>query len=157
MINPEHLRGHVIRPVLELIGGRRDAAVEDLLLGTAAQESQLGFHLIQMGGPACGIYQIEPKTEASIWANYLAYRPDLHKAISALRSSSGLDLVCNLAYQTAIARCVYFPVKEEIPDTVEGQAGYWKAYYNTAKGKGTIDEYLANFYRYVTKKRGKPR
>jgi len=152
LINPEHLRLHVIRPVLALIGGRGDKSVEDLLLGTAAQESHLGTFLVQIKGPAKGIFQIEPHTHDSVWTNYLAFRPELAGKVDSLGSENrDLDLVANLAYQVAIARCIYLPIKEKIPDTREGQAGYWKAYYNTRAGKGSVDEYLSNFYRFVDK------
>ena len=155
MINPEHLRKHVIRPVLELIGGRADKSVEDLLLGTAAQESQLGYYLKQIDGPALGIYQIESETHKSVWDNYLAYRPDLASKIRSLASQKWFledpdrELVFNLAYATAIARLVYLPVPKAIPNTTRGQAEYWKKHYNTHKGRGSVDEYLMNYYRYV--------
>lgn len=35
-----------------------------------------------------------------------------------------------------------------IPGDLAGQAQYWKTYYNTVAGKGTVDEYIANWNRY---------
>jgi hypothetical protein len=37
---------------------------------------------------------------------------------------------------------------QNIPDGLTGQAAYWKKYYNTALGAGTIDEYPANYRKY---------
>ncbi|MEE9541175.1 MAG: hypothetical protein V3V85_06750, partial [Candidatus Thorarchaeota archaeon] len=53
-------------------GASREAAV-NLLLGTVYQESTINgiTHLKQVGGPALGIYQIEPDTEHDTWENYL--------------------------------------------------------------------------------------
>lgn len=153
-MNAEHLRIHVIRPVLAVLGGRTDQSVEDLLLGTAAQESHLGEYLVQIRGPAKGIFQIEPHTHDSVWTNYLAFRPELAERVESFATDNrDLDLIGNIPYQVAIARCIYFPVKERIPDTREGQAGYWKAYYNTRAGKGTVEEYMSNYYRFVDKSR----
>ncbi|HNX96797.1 MAG TPA: M99 family carboxypeptidase catalytic domain-containing protein [Candidatus Aminicenantes bacterium] len=34
-----------------------------------------------------------------------------------------------------------------VPETVEGQAGYWKRFYNTELGKGTVEQYIGNWNR----------
>ena len=57
-IKASELRQYVIRPTLKAIN-LWSIAAENLLLGTAAQESQLGHYLTQVKGPALGIYQIE--------------------------------------------------------------------------------------------------
>lgn len=160
MIDPRDLRIGVIRPALERLPGiRNDRAVEDLLIGTVAQESRGGFELYQVGGPALGIYQIEPDTHTSIWDNYLAYRPDLASAVRSLGSQGMFEsmetfhneLVTNLKYATAIARIKYLPKPERIPDDLEGQAQYWKDHFNTSEGSGRVETYLKNYHRYVTK------
>ena len=46
------------------------------------------------------------------------------------------------------AREHYRRVPKPIPSTVEEQADYWKRYYNSFAGKGTIEEYLQNWERY---------
>ena len=72
-INTKHLRLYIIRPTLQKINLWSEAA-ENLLLGTAAQESLLGTYLKQNGnGPALGIYQMEPNTHKDIWIHYLNY------------------------------------------------------------------------------------
>lgn len=45
------------------------------------------------------------------------------------------------------ARLHYIRVPEPIPDTIPDQARYWKRYYNTVAGKGTVDEYVDNWAR----------
>lgn len=46
------------------------------------------------------------------------------------------------------ARLHYFRVSNPIPGSVEEQAAYWKKYYNTSAGKGTVWEYVASWERY---------
>lgn len=41
-------------------------------------------------------------------------------------------------------RLKYKKVPNEIPDNIEGRAKYWKTFYNTVSGAGTIDHYLGN-------------
>ena len=72
---------NLIRRVLIGIGGYSEEA-ENLLMGTAAQESALGEYIRQLGnGPALGIFQMEPETFDDIVRNYLSYRPDLCRKV----------------------------------------------------------------------------
>lgn len=151
-MNTHHFLEYVIRPTLERLDhGRRDEAVENLLLGTAIVESQgLGF-LKQISGPALGVYQIEPETHQDVWDNYLAFRADLASKVRSFASQTfqgEAELVPNLAYSTAIARVIYLRVKAPIPNDLEGQAAYWKNHYNTRHGKGTTQHYLALYHKY---------
>ena len=41
-----------------------------------------------------------------------------------------------------IARLYIGLTEEPIPDTMKGRAEYWKKYYNTVDGKGTIEDYI---------------
>jgi len=156
VISAAQLRDEVISPCLQYLGRHSDDAV-DLVLGTAAHESHLGYYLRQVKGPAQGIFQIEPDTHQSNWNNYLLYRPELAEKVRQLASvrsiESGVphdsELIYNLFYATAICRIVYLPAKPAIPSTLEGRAQYWKDHFNTAKGKGTVGKYLADYQKYV--------
>ncbi len=153
MIDPAELRGHVIRPTLEHIGLYSPAAA-NLLLATVLAESVVAGrqHLVQQGGPALGIYQIEPATHRDVWDNFLSYRPDLgdlvRELVSGKKSDEArpgpLELIWNLAYATAIARLVYYRRRPPLPpaDDLPGLGAYWKRFYNTAAGKGTIEGFL---------------
>lgn len=126
-----------------------------LLLGTAAQESAFGTYLRQIGGgPALGVFQMEPATEADIWHNYLTFRINLQDVIFKACGVARPDpwaLESNLGYQAIMARIHYRRVPESLPaaDDVPALARYWKAHYNTPAGRGTELEFLANFHRYV--------
>lgn len=146
------LRDFVIRPALKKIG-LWSLSAENLLLGTAAQESRLGYYLHQRNGPALGIYQIEPRTHYDIWENFLKYQPTLSALATNIASKDFIDgksadeLITNLKYSTVIARLVYFRSPKELPDAedMDGLAAYWKEIYNTDLGKGTKEEFIKNY------------
>lgn len=154
MINPNQLRLNVVRPILRAADLWSPAA-ENLLLGTAAQESGMGQYLVQLGGgPARGIFQMEPATLNDIRNNYLAYRTGLRDQISAYiieALSPDDNLVFNLAYATLMCRVHYLRKPASLPDAndVQGMAEYWKRHYNTPLGKGSVREFVENYNRYV--------
>jgi len=148
-IKPEHLR-EIITHILKEADLHSLNAVELLML-TAAQESKLGYYWRQLGqGPARGIFQMEPATEKSLWQNYLKYRPDKTAIIARYDTADEDDLWWNLGYQIIIARMKYLPVPEALPNhfDVEGMAEYWKKYWNTYEGKGTVQEAILNYFEY---------
>ncbi|MET4734716.1 hypothetical protein ABIE64_003455 [Thalassospira sp. MBR-102] len=153
-INASQLRLSIIRPVLQNLGLWSQAA-ENLLMGTAAQESGLGTYVEQLGGgPARGIFQMEPATLNDCYVNFLDYRADLKAKIDAYlapQPDKATQLATNNAYAAAMCRVRYMRVSAPLPDAsdIAGLAAYWKQYYNTAGGKGETDEFVANYNRYV--------
>lgn len=154
MIDANHLLKEVIRPVLQdlKLGG---VPAEAMVLGTACQESHCGLWLVQLeNGPARGIYQMEPATHDDIWDHYLAYNQDLAKRVNRWRVQYGNgmgadEMVGNLFYATAMCRIHYLRVEEPIPDTLPGQAAYWKRFYNTPLGAGTENEYIHSWQQFA--------
>jgi hypothetical protein len=150
-INPKQLRELVIRPACEAIG-LYSLAAEELLLGTACQESKCGTYLKQLGtGPALGIFQMEPRTHDDLWKNFVRSKDlgaeliDL--SIVAFDTPDADEMVWNLKYAAAMCRVHYYRVKAPLPAAgdIPAQAAYWKKYYNTIKGAGTVEEYLKNW------------
>jgi len=149
---------NTIRPALIQIGMWNPAA-EELMLGTAVHES-CGFkYRNQMGGgPALGYFQMEPATHNDIWTNYLSYRKSLASKVALLLSSPRADklveLQLNDKYGAAMARLQYARAPEPLP--LEGhltdQALYWKRYYNTPLGAGTVTEYVNDWEKIVAGK-----
>lgn len=139
---------------LRRLGLHSPAAVA-LLLGTAAQESRFGTYIRQLGsGPARGVFQMEPATEQDIWINYLVYRPQLVDKIKKICNITRPDteaLEANLLYQICMARIHYLRVPSPLPasDDLSGLADYWKRFYNTSLGAGTVAEFADNWRRYV--------
>lgn len=134
-----------------------DAAL-NLLLGTSAQESFFGTCIRQLGGgPALGVFQMEPKTELDTWENYLStryYRRTAMVKICGVFSyyNSGA-MEWNLAYQTCMARLHYRRIPEPFPksDDIEGLGRYWDTHWNRNPEKGTVKEFVQNYRKYIKK------
>jgi len=140
-----------IRPALQRLN-LWTAAAEELLLGTAIVESDL-IHRRQFGpGPARGLFQMEPRTHNDIWANFLKYKPALAQAVGSLLSSQNSDRLVELErndrYASAMARVHYLRVSVALPRAgdVLAMAAYWKDHYNTWKGKGKKEKYVAKWH-----------
>lgn len=127
-----------------------------LLVGTAAAESSLQHRRQRGGGPARGLWQMEPATAHDIFKNYLIHRPRRYAKLMALMlcmsdvpiwTPALIDLETHLEHNDifacAMCRIHYLRVPEAIPETVEQQARYWKQYYNTPLGGGTQGHYVA--------------
>ena len=172
-LDPDHFRRYVVQPTLAQLQGYlpdtpiASPAAEELLLMTAAHESGGLVYLDQITGPddrrlgwAYGLYQIEAATHADVWRTFLAddrYRA-LRHAVETLRApapGADLQLVTNLAYATAIARCIYYRDPHALPaaDDVAGLAHYAKRVFNTEDGKATPAAY-ANAYRRLRTREG---
>lgn len=152
MIDKKQLRQlveHVLRD-LEMPGA------DNLVLGTIAQESRGGTYIAQLGGgPAKGIGQCEPATEADMW-RYLN-RPDKANIKARFCVATGVNfasqrqLTANLAYQIALIRLKYWMNPLPIPhaNDISGMAKMWKQVYNSHGGKGTEEEFIRNYKEYV--------
>lgn len=158
MLDVEHFRAEIVRPVLQHLAAWRpgmDApAAENLLIGTAVQESRLTWLRQLGGGPGLGVMQMEPATHADIWTNFINFDSDLVDVMHGFTAPwPALDqqLVGNLPYAVAMARVHYYRVAAPLPDPadVDGLAAYWKRYYNTPAGGGTPAQFVENYSQYV--------
>lgn len=125
--------------------------IVNLIVGTICHESKCGEYLKQIKGPACGICQIEPNTAKDIINNYILKRANLFTSYSRLYNKNltlEQNLCYNLMFSIFMCRVFYLRFVEEIPQDLEGQARYWKKYYNTSKGKGTVEQYITNYRRF---------
>lgn len=151
MLNIQQFRDWAIIPALDAIG-LNSVAAQELLLGTALQESGLR-NLVQLeNGPARGLFQMEPATHDDIWLNFLAYKPELSRKLENISAKqTPKELATNLLYAAAMCRIHYYRVSAPLPEAgdTNAQAAYWKTHYNTSKGKGTAAEYLDNWKAYA--------
>lgn len=143
------LEEDIITPTLRYLG-MDTLAARKMLLTTAAQESRLGQWKRAIRGDALGIYQMEPATHDDIWKNFLKHRPEMAKLVKGLLIpgfSRKSQLVWNIPYATAMARMHYLRVKAPLPaaHSPVAQAHYWKKYYNTHLGRGTISQFMTNY------------
>lgn len=144
-----HLRT-LIRHILIEADLYSEDAVELLML-TAAKESDLGFFLTQLGGgPGRGIFQMESETEKSLWQDYLKYRKAKAEIVKRYDTADENDLWWNLGYQIITARLKYLWIPKKLPkhNDIIGMAEYWKKYWNTEKGKGTVEEAVDAYKRH---------
>lgn len=143
MINPKQLRDLVVIPVLsKLTPGVDITGAVQLMMGTAMQESRCGEFIAQVGGPALGVWQMEPATHDDIRMNSMS--KDIAK------DTPGWDagvMVFNLRYSCMMARLLYRRVPVALPaaNDIAGQAAYYKKYYNTPLGAATVEQYMANW------------
>ena len=152
---------------------RYAANVARLLFGTIAQES--GFRWVRqtvfransywVHRGAFGIAQCEP-TSIKSSLDYLSKRIDVAERVAAFAFNDvaagakafDMDVGAMLrlivsSHRAAIALCrvhyLWF-TPTEIPVDLDGQAAYWKRYYNTVAGAGTVEEYKRNWARFAS-------
>lgn len=148
-MNSNQLRFEIVRPALRSIHMHSQAA-ENLIMGTAAQESRLEY-VRQLDGPALSLFQIEPATYHDYWDKFLEFRPtiemDILRAIATDRQPPADRLIWDIRFATIMCRIHYRRISDALPDPhdVWGMAHYWKRYYNTEKGAGTVDEFVKNY------------
>lgn len=148
-IDPGHFRQYVVKPALTGINLWSQSA-ENLLVGTALAESRLKWLHQVGGGPAMGVFQMEPRTHKDLWTNWLRYRRGYLKYMQEHTRSlydlhSRLDLLhADLAYAALCCRLQYRRFREVLPDhhDVAGLAQYWKTHWNTHEGDGKVETFV---------------
>jgi hypothetical protein len=99
------------------------------------------------GSGGCGIWQVDKIALAD--TKDLESHPALAKAHIRIRRATGFDwfgVECrHLDYPlfgALAARMFLMNIPEDIPKSLKERAKYWKKYYNTNKGSGTVDDFL---------------
>jgi hypothetical protein len=153
MLNANQLSELIISPALsDLLMYSKDAV--ELLLFTCAVESNGGSFIKQINGPALGIYQMEPKTYADIWDNYINNKNSiLMKLIHNFecnRIPSEDRLIYDLRYATAITRIHYERVNSPLPKAgdIDAIYEYYKKYYNTSLGKADYEKCISAYNKF---------
>ena len=132
---------------LEDVGIPRTKEAVDLIYETGMTET--GYrHLEQMGGgPAVSFFQIEENTIKDIWENYVVYRKPLIASLYKLgfiEEYPTFSVMTNIAVAIAFCRIYYRRQPGAIPKEIDDRAVYWKKYYNTEGGKGSVEHYLGS-------------
>lgn len=128
-------------------------AAEELLMATCAQESLLGTYRQQVGGPALGIFQMEPEDHDDIWKDFLAYRPVLaidgkHLLNDFTGGVPPADLLkTNDPYAIFMCRVHYSRCPKALPlaTDLNGLWMYYKVNYNSTRGAATQDEFYKHY------------
>jgi hypothetical protein len=149
-----------IRPALNLIehGGlaaEQRLAAEQLVLGTCIQESSLVYREQHGGGPALGLFQMEPATHKDCWKNFLAFRKPLADKVrqTLLPGQEAVPETMkeNDRYAAAMCLVLYLRAGETLPNAgdIAAMARHWKQHYNTPGGRGKPEEFEKKWPNYV--------
>lgn len=127
-----------------------------LILETSAVESSRGIDMIQKGGPARGILQMEPTTERYLKGWLKKYHPSVYKEVVHFYNDKKDEVwnsTYNVPYQIAMSLAYYWhKCGDKLPSLIttrEDRARIWKQFYNTYKGKGTIYKYHEKAEKYL--------
>lgn len=151
-MNPEQLLELIITPTHKCMGGNYQSDSADLLsLCTAAIESDCGYYIKQVNGPALGIWQMEPLTHIDIIQNCDAVNKSkdlmdfLYNSMNTVTRHSVDSLTTSPMYACAMARLKYSMDSNPLPKVTgnrkEDEANfydYYKRVYNTELGKSTF-------------------
>lgn len=123
-----------------------EAAVR-LLLMVAAHESGGFTYCKQKGGPALGIFQMEPATYADV-CNYLERTGRFPALNTKWRPTR---MVIDVEFAAGMARAFFSRIPEPLPDPddLQALAEYAKKHWNTELGKATPEKYLTAYKHHV--------
>jgi hypothetical protein len=149
-VDLENMRVYVVRPACQRIGLWSQSA-ENIVLGTGLTESGYAYLDQTIGGPGpgFGFWQMEKATHDDLWTNYLPGQPGaLRDTLLQMAGHFPLKfppvqvLHWNLLYAAAMCRIHYKRVRELLPAAGDyvAMAAYWKRWYNTPAGKGTVEK-----------------
>jgi hypothetical protein len=154
-MNVNQLIELIIRPALKQMDAHNSGA-EQLVVGTCAKESALGFYVHQLGeGPALGIFQMEPATYDNLWNQYLV---DQDRTKRLILSSCGYSvvppadrLITDFKLAAMMCRARYLWVSHPLPNfgDINGQATYWAKYYNGNPITGVPSAYVEAYTKLV--------
>ena len=140
-IDVSDLRELIVKPYLKGLGEYSDIA-ENLLRGTAAQESLLGARCFCTQTKGFGLYRITAEKHQELWDRYLVQFPDLASQQRGLASQQQFlknphgELISNLTYSTGMAWMIY---RRNLIDTtkpleISTLAQLWANYFDNGTG-----------------------
>jgi hypothetical protein len=156
-INAKQLRELIVEPACRALNYYSPAAV-NLLMGTAAQESHIGAWIAQKSigvNGGLGLWQMESSTYHDVWLRgvepHIRIKSTIRLYLGYESKPIAIRLVSDLMLACMMSRIHYQLVPEKLPDAddLEGLARYWKKYYNTSLGKGTEEEFIENYKRFL--------
>lgn len=154
MLNISQFREYIVKSTLnDLLLYSPEA--EELLVFTCANESNGGTYLRQVGGPALGIFQMEPETYTDIWHNFIKPNGSLILKLSTNFDINGIPqperMIYDLRFATAMARLFYLRINAKLPESndINSIWSYYKQYYNTIHGKAVQLEAIEKYHTFL--------
>lgn len=151
-MNAQQLYDYIIKPTHECMGGNYESKEANFLsLCTAAIESNCGYYIKQVNGPALGIWQMEPATHDDIWNNSDALNDSEFKTLidSFIPTLSFESLIEAPVYACAMARLKYSMNPNPLPKLTGDKDldcinffEYYKRVYNTELGASTYQKWV---------------
>lgn len=137
----EPLAKQMIKKIVSCLGGGNNA--EKLILETAKVETGLGTLKDRTRLAGMGLTQFDNKPFYDIKNRSKRFK-------NKIKNELGIDISMvhweHLRYNPFLSflftRLFYLTIREKIPNTLKERAKYWKKYYNTYLGKGTIEHYI---------------
>lgn len=120
----------------------------ELMIGTIAQETRLGTYKdLTPYKHGAGLCQIDPgipfddiKQRAGKWRKIVKKEFGID-----LNEVTHRELELSPLLSIVMARVKYKLISTAIPETLKGQASYYKKWYNSMEGKATEEEYIRNY------------
>ncbi len=129
--------------ICDCLGHGKYGTATYMLVETAIAETGLGQIEDKTVGAGMGITQFDEFPFDDLKKRSLDKRDKIYQNLGVdISLVEWDDLRYNPFLGLLFARLQYLPLKESIPETIEERAAYWKQYYNTPKGKGTVEHYL---------------
>ena len=137
------------RTICSVLGNGAKNNAHELLIETAGAETDFGTFRDNSVGAGMGLTQFDKMPFYDVRDRTKEHNKE------KLKRALGIDIDLveweHLRYNPLLSliftRLKYKLIPDEIPESLEGRAKYWKKYYNTELGKGTIEHYLkANNY-----------
>ena len=121
---------------------------QESLFGKAKGTYEISGKMGQRG--SYGVAQVDEVAFNAVKNKLLNPKSSLSKYIDPFEKATGIDLttvnyedLTNDTLSIAFGRMYLMQLTEDpIPSSKEDQAKYWKTYYNTKAGKGTVKEFL---------------
>lgn len=133
--------------------------IHDMVMETIATESNMGYYVTQIGGPALSLCQIEPSTAKELEAWVRINHKDVYREIKQFWEYSKSDeynYTNNVPYNVALCLVVYWWRTGynflDLCNTRESRAATYKLTYNSVLGKNSTRRYIADAQRYLDDK-----
>lgn len=134
----------IARRTIVILGNGKHQSAQAMILETACAETQLGQYPDSYEPEGFGLHQFDTiglndtitrTRELDKLRVFNAFGFDLEKVTPQSISNDPVQsfVLCRLKYKLR---------PEEIPADFVSRAVYWKRFYNTEAGKGTVDHYL---------------
>jgi hypothetical protein len=112
-------------------------------MGTVAVESDFGTYIRQISGPARGVFQMELGT--FLWLK------GVYGKRYSIAARQFEEIEWDLKLAILFARLRFRVIPSPLPEAYDllGLANYWKRYYNTYLGSGTVQNFLDKYHQHV--------